>query len=115
MTDHLLPWMRCARRMTSSSSGVKGRCLTLGLSWLHQRRRHDLPDLPGILDPITDQFLAPCASTNCISLASSSGVHDPFLFLNKLTSSFDDDDVIVFCFEKTEMKCEEDVRWFGLL
>lgn len=36
------------RMMTASSHTEKGSFLTDGSSWLHQRRRHDLPERPGI-------------------------------------------------------------------
>ncbi|KAJ8486406.1 hypothetical protein OPV22_018891 [Ensete ventricosum] len=46
MVAHLLPKRQWARMMVSSSSVVKGRCSTRGDSWLHHRRRHDLPERP---------------------------------------------------------------------
>ncbi|KAM1776439.1 hypothetical protein ACFX11_043252 [Malus domestica] len=59
MVAHLFPNRAWARIMVSSSSGLKGRCSTSGESWLHHRRRQDLPDLPGIDLLISDQFLGP--------------------------------------------------------
>uniref|UniRef100_A0A804PZ04 Uncharacterized protein n=1 Tax=Zea mays TaxID=4577 RepID=A0A804PZ04_MAIZE len=78
MVAHLLPCCACAATMMASSSGVKARRSTLGLSWLHHRRRHDLPDRPGISELITVQFRGPCRVIARRSSSSSSGVHDPF-------------------------------------
>ncbi|XP_065036596.1 uncharacterized protein LOC135672070 [Musa acuminata AAA Group] len=77
MVAHLLPKRRWARTMASSSSAVKGRCSTRGDSWLHHRRRHDLPDRPGMDRLISDQFLGPCRSTRRNSASSSSALHGP--------------------------------------
>ena len=79
MVAHLLPNRAWARKMVLSSSGVKGRCSTWGDSWLHQRRRHDLPDLPGMDLLIKDQFLGPCFWTNRVKASSSSGLHGPLI------------------------------------
>ncbi|KAJ0889064.1 hypothetical protein HanRHA438_Chr09g0408861 [Helianthus annuus] len=79
MVAHLLPKRAWARRMVSSSSGVKARCSTCGDSWLHHRNRQDLPDLPGMFLLTSDQFLGPCCSTSCWSMWSSSGLHGPLI------------------------------------
>ncbi|RRT36409.1 hypothetical protein B296_00053271 [Ensete ventricosum] len=63
------------RVMVSSSSIVKGRCSTQGDGWLHHRRRHDLPDRPGMDRLMSDQFLGPCRSTRRRSASSSSALH----------------------------------------
>ncbi|KVI09928.1 Ribosomal protein L41 [Cynara cardunculus var. scolymus] len=79
MVDHLLPWIACARRITSSSSRVNGRCSTSGLSWLHHRRRHDFPERPGILELMRDQLRGPCCSTSFTRVASSCGLQEPLI------------------------------------
>lgn len=79
MVAHLLPNLAWARRMVSSSSGVKGRCSTCGESWLHHRRRHDLPDRPGMDLLMSDQLRAPWRPTSRCSASSSSGLHGPLI------------------------------------
>lgn len=56
---------------------MKGLRLTWGSSWLHQRRRQDLPERPGIPRAIRVQFRAPSFSTRLLSTVSSSGDHGP--------------------------------------
>ena len=56
---------------------VKGLRLTEGSSWLHQRSRQDLPDLPAIPRAIRLQFLAPNLLTSRLRMASSSGDQGP--------------------------------------
>jgi hypothetical protein len=79
MVAHLFPNLAWARRMASSSSGVKGRCSTCGESWLHHRRRHDLPDRPGMDLLMRDQLRAPWRPTRRCSASSSSGLHGPLI------------------------------------
>jgi len=57
---------------------VKGLRLTEGSSWLHHRRRQDLPDLPLIPRAMRLQFLAPNLLTRRLRMASSSGDQGPF-------------------------------------
>ncbi|KAG5390181.1 hypothetical protein IGI04_031722, partial [Brassica rapa subsp. trilocularis] len=96
---HLLPNRACARTIVSSSSGEKPRCSTSGDSWLHHRRRQDLPERPGIDLLIKDQFLGPCFCTRLCNSSSSSGLHGPLIrsmfFRTELdiVGSF-----VVFCF-----------------
>ncbi|CAA6670582.1 unnamed protein product [Spirodela intermedia] len=71
MVAHLFPNLACARMIFSSSSCVKGRCSTCGDSWLHQRRRHDFPDLPGTCLLMSDQFLGPCFCTSFFKASAS--------------------------------------------
>ncbi|KAJ0889857.1 hypothetical protein HanRHA438_Chr09g0417391 [Helianthus annuus] len=70
--------------MVSSSAGENGRWCTSGLSWLHHRSLHDLPDRPFIYLLIWDQFRAPYRSTNRVKILSSSPVHGPFIWLECL-------------------------------
>ena len=79
MVAHLLSNLAWARRMVSSSSGVKGRCSTCGESWLHHRRRHDLPDRPGMDLLMRDQLRAPWRPTRRCSASSSSGLQGPLI------------------------------------
>lgn len=65
--------------MIASSVGEKGRCCTEGLSWLHHRKRQDLPERPGMPVLMRDQLRGPCSSTSLIRVASSCGVHEPFM------------------------------------
>lgn len=57
---------------------MKGLRLTWGSSWLHQRRRQDLPERPGIPRAISVQFLGPSFSTRLLSSVSSSEDQGPF-------------------------------------
>nr|ACR36067.1 unknown [Zea mays] len=79
MVAHLLPNLACARRMVSSSSAVKGRCSTCGDSWLHHRRRHDLPERPGMDRLMRDQLRAPWRATRRCRASSSSGLQGPLI------------------------------------
>uniref|UniRef100_A0A8R7K0B1 Uncharacterized protein n=1 Tax=Triticum urartu TaxID=4572 RepID=A0A8R7K0B1_TRIUA len=79
MVAHLLPCLLWRSKMRRSSSGVKARRCTPGLSWLHQRRRQDLPVRPGISALMTVQFRAPWRATASRSSSSSSGLHDPLI------------------------------------
>jgi hypothetical protein len=74
MTAHLLPCAACALIMTASSHWEKGSFLTSGFSWLHQRRRHDLPERPRMPAAMTDQFLGPYSSISRRSRSSSCAV-----------------------------------------
>jgi hypothetical protein len=58
---------------------VKGLRLTPGLSWLHQRRRHDFPERPGMPRAIKLQLRAPNFSTKRLRTTSSSGDHGPLM------------------------------------
>lgn len=72
--------------MVSSSSGEKGRCSTLGLSWLHHLSLQDFPDRPFMYLLIKDQFLAPYFSTSRVRILSSSALHGPFILSGLLAS-----------------------------
>ena len=82
MVAHLLPWMEWARRICWSSQSEKGRWWTCGLSWLHHRRRHDLPERPAISLLMAVQLRGPKACTRRRRHASSSGLHGPFMCLS---------------------------------
>lgn len=60
--------------MVASSSAVNGPRFTLGFSWLHQRNRHDLLDLPGKASAIAVQLPGPPSRSICLRNKSSSCV-----------------------------------------
>ena len=66
--------MACCAKMVASSSAVNGPRFTLGFSWLHQRNRHDLLDLPGKASAIAVQLPGPPSRSICLRNKSSSCV-----------------------------------------
>ena len=91
MMAHLLPCTLCAcavpgvgtrestgrtaegrtSKIFASSSAEKGSFFTDGFSWLHHRRRQDLPLRPRMPFAMTDQFRAPCREMSLHKRSSS--------------------------------------------
>ena len=72
-----LPCCRCITRMRRSSSCDHFSLRMLGSRWLCHLSLHCLPMRPGSAAAIALQFLAPCSSTICLRISSSSLVQGP--------------------------------------
>ncbi len=59
ITAHRLPCAACAATTAASSQSENAALRTPGSSWLHHRRRQDLPDRPLMPAAILDQLRGP--------------------------------------------------------
>jgi len=75
------PSVLCARKMMASSCSLHASCLMLGSIWLHHRRRHCFPLLPGTACAIQDHLFGPRHCTALKSISSSSADQGQLSFL----------------------------------
>mmetsp|Transcript_7175 Transcript_7175/g.19502 ORF Transcript_7175/g.19502 Transcript_7175/m.19502 type:complete len:260 (-) Transcript_7175:157-936(-) len=73
--DQCVPYLATMSMMARSSSSVHCPFFTSPERWLNHRSRHCLPTRPGRYEATVDHFCAPCCSTICARILSSSGVH----------------------------------------